>query len=121
MKLLPTQPRAKAYSSGEPLGLGIEAAVILALFFFAGFGLDRLLSTTPLMMIVLTVIGSIGLFARYKVRYDERMTELETQRADREAARRGRTTAQVAVSPAVNTVVPTGGPDDPDGLKGGVT
>ncbi len=90
MKLLPTQQRDSARDPrGEPLGLGIEAAVMLALFFFAGFGLDRLFSTTPVFMIVLTLIGAVGLFVRYKYNYDERMAELEAERAARTADRRG--------------------------------
>lgn len=93
MKLLPTQQRVGARDQrGDSLGLGIEAAVILALFFFAGFGLDRLLSTTPVFMIVLTLLGAVGLFARFKYQYDERMAELEAQRT---ARGRGRATDAV--------------------------
>jgi F0F1-type ATP synthase assembly protein I len=89
MKLLPKQPRVKtADPNGDSLGLGIEAAVILALFFFAGFGLDRLFSTTPVFMIVMVVIGSVGLFAKYKYSYDAKMDEHEAQRVAREASRR---------------------------------
>jgi hypothetical protein len=32
-------------------------------------------------MIVFTVIGAVGLFAKWKYRYDDRMDELEAQRA----------------------------------------
>jgi len=83
MKLLPTQPRVNTEDS---LGLGIEVAVIIALFFGIGFVLDRLVGTTPLFMIVMTVVGSIGLFAKFKYRYDDRMDELEAQRAAKSAA-----------------------------------
>ena len=87
MKLLPKQPRVNANPNGDSLGLGIEAAVILALFFFAGFGLDHLFSTRPVFMIVMTLIGSIGLFAKYKYSYEEKMTQLEAERANKSASR----------------------------------
>ncbi len=78
MKLLPKQTRVDTQDS---LGLGIEAAVIVVLFLGIGFVLDRLFGTTPLFMIVFTVIGSVGLFAKWKYRYDDRMNELEAQRS----------------------------------------
>ena len=78
MKLLPQQPRV---NTQESLGLGVEAALITVLFFGVGFGLDRLFGTTPVFMILLTVIGAVGLFAKWKYRYDDRMDELEAQRA----------------------------------------
>lgn len=81
MKLLPKQTRVNTEDS---LGLGIEVAVILALFFAAGFGLDRLFGTTPILMIVCTILGAVGLFAKFKYRYEERMDELEAQRANRQ-------------------------------------
>jgi ATP synthase protein I len=84
MKLLPKQPRADTQDS---LGLGIEAAIIIVLFFGIGFGLDRLFGTTPLFMIVFTVVGAVGLFAKWKYRYDDRMNELEAQRAASSADR----------------------------------
>jgi len=83
MKLLPTQPRVNTEDS---LGLGIEVAVILALFFGLGFVLDRVAGTTPLFMIIMTVVGAVGLFAKFKYRYDDRMNELEAQRAAKSAA-----------------------------------
>jgi len=83
MKLLPTQPRVNTEDS---LGLGIEVAVIVAMFFGLGFVLDRLLGTTPLFMIVMTLVGAVGLFAKFKYRYDDRMNELEAQRAAQSAA-----------------------------------
>ena len=83
MKLLPTQPRVNTEDS---LGLGIEVAVILALFFGLGFLLDRVAGTTPVFMIIMTVVGAVGLFAKFKYRYDDRMNELEAQRAAKSAA-----------------------------------
>lgn len=77
----------------DGLGLGIEAAVILALFFGLGFGLDRLFGTTPILMIVMSVVGAIGLFAKFKYRYDDRMAELEAERTAPSSKRSGRSAA----------------------------
>jgi ATP synthase protein I len=91
MKLLRPKKRVNAHDS---LGQGMDAVIMLVLFFAAGFGLDRIFETTPLFMIGLTIIGSVGLFAKFKYRYDARMEELEAERlgthkrsaADREKA-----------------------------------
>ena len=64
----------------DSLGLGIEAAVVIALFFGAGYGLDRLFGTTPLFMIGFSILGAIGLFAKFKYRYEDRMDEHEANR-----------------------------------------
>jgi ATP synthase protein I len=77
MKLLPKQPRVNTEDS---LGLGIEAAVIIALFLGLGYLLDRVFGTMPVFMIVMTLVGAVGLFAKLKYRYDDRMDELEAQR-----------------------------------------
>jgi F0F1-type ATP synthase assembly protein I len=78
MKLLPKQPRVA--NTEDSVGLGIEAAVIIALFLGLGYVLDRIFGTTPVFMIIMTVIGAIGLFAKLKYRYDDRMDELEAER-----------------------------------------
>lgn len=85
MKLLPKQPRVNTEDS---LGMGIEVAIILAMFFGLGFGIDYLLGTTPIFMIVMTLLGSVGLFAKFKYRYDERMDYHEAQRVAALAARK---------------------------------
>ncbi len=77
MKLLPKQPRVNTEDS---LGLGIEAAVVIALFLGFGYVLDRIFGTMPVFMIVMTLLGAVGLFAKLKYRYDDRMDELEEQR-----------------------------------------
>ncbi len=84
MKLLPTQTRVDTQDS---LGLGIEAAVIMAMFFGVGAGFDWLFGTRPVFMIVFTLIGAVGLFAKWKYRYDDRMNELEAERAAKAADR----------------------------------
>jgi Putative F0F1-ATPase subunit Ca2+/Mg2+ transporter len=78
MKLLKTNTRV---STTDPLGHGMDAAFMIVLFFGAGFGLDRLFGTTPIFMIVLTVLGAVGLFATFWYRYEARMQELEAERA----------------------------------------
>lgn len=87
MKISPTQPRGNTEDS---LGLGIEGAVIIALFLGVGYGLDRLFGTMPILMVVMAVIGAIGLFAKWKYRYDDRMDEHEAERLARQARAGGR-------------------------------
>jgi len=88
MKLLPKQTRVNTEDS---LGLGIEATVIIALFLGVGYVLDRIFGTMPVFMIVFVLLGAIGLFAKLKYRYDDRMDELEAQR--RSASERKREVA----------------------------
>ena len=82
MKLLPKQTRV---DTQDGLGLGIEAAVIMVLFFGVGAGLDWLFGTRPFFMIVFAVLGAVGLFAKWKYRYDDRMNELEAERTAKTA------------------------------------
>lgn len=77
MKLLPKQTRV---NTEDPLGHGMDAAIMLAMFLAGGYGLDRLFGTVPLFMIIMVVVGSIGIFAKFKYSYDARMVELEAQR-----------------------------------------
>ena len=78
MKLLPKQQ--VRVNTEDSVGLGIEAAVIIALFLGLGYVLDRIFGTTPIFMIVMTLLGAVGLFAQLKYRYDGRMDELEAER-----------------------------------------
>jgi F0F1-type ATP synthase assembly protein I len=83
MKLLNTNVRINARDS---FGQGLDATITLLVFLAAGFGLDRWLGTTPLFMIVLTVIASIGIFYKLKLGYDAKMTQHEQRlQATREA------------------------------------
>ena len=70
----------------DSLGQGIDNALAVALLFGIGFFLDRWLGTTPWLMIVLSVLGGVGVFAKMKYRYDEQMAEHEAQRRERAAA-----------------------------------
>ena len=82
MKLIrPTRRR-----SDDSLGQGMDIALTVALFFGIGFALDRWLGTTPVFMIVMTLLAAVGFFAKFKYQYDARMEQLE---AERRAAVRG--------------------------------
>jgi F0F1-type ATP synthase assembly protein I len=91
MKLLPKQTRV---NNDDALGIAIEFAVIMVLFFGAGWLLDNWLGTLPLFMIVFTLLGAVGLFTKHKYRYDAKMEALE-------AERRGATATSAAVSGAI--------------------
>jgi ATP synthase protein I len=84
MKLL--KPRTTQVNTSEPLGHGFDAAIVVALFFGLGFLLDHLFDTTPLFMIVMTIVGAVGVFVRFWYRYDEAMTEHERVRDEKSAA-----------------------------------
>jgi F0F1-type ATP synthase assembly protein I len=86
MKLLRKDVRV---STTDSLGHGMDAVIMLIIFFGVGFGLDRLFGTTPVFMIVMTLLGAVGLFATFKYRYEARMQEHEAQR--RSAGRRDAT------------------------------
>ena len=81
MKLLPTPPKDVRAKSDDALGHGMDAVITLMLFFGAGFGIDRLAGTTPLFMIVLRIVGAVGIFARFYYSYEQRMQDLEAERA----------------------------------------
>ena len=98
MKLLPINTQ-KRVNTEDSLGHGMDAVIMLVLFLLAGFGLDRLFGTMPLFMIVMTVIGSVGLFLKFKYRYEARMDELDEQR--RGSAARNTAAQVAAVDPEV--------------------
>jgi len=79
MKFLPINT-TKRVNTGDSLGHGMDAVIMLAIFLLAGYGLDRLFGTIPIFMIVMTLIGSVGLFYKFKYNYDARMDELESKR-----------------------------------------
>ena len=80
----------RAPRSDDSLGRGMDIALTVALFFGIGFFLDRWLGTTPIFMIVLTILAVVGFFISMKYRYDAAMTQLEAERAAR--TRSGRRT-----------------------------
>ena len=84
MKLLNTNVRINARDS---LGQGLDATITLIIFLAAGFGLDRWLGTTPLFMIVLTVLAAVGIFYKLKLGYEAKMAQHEQRLQNaREAA-----------------------------------
>ena len=67
------------------MGHGMDAVFMLVLFLGAGYGLDRVFGTVPLFMILMTLLGSVGLFLKFKYRYEDRMNELEALRRGKHA------------------------------------
>jgi len=78
----------RAPRSDDSFGRGMDVALTIGLFFAIGWGLDAWLNTTPLFMIVLTVLAAIGFFVSFKYRYDAEMERLEAERAERAEAGR---------------------------------
>jgi len=87
MKLIPKTTRVNREDS---LGHGMDAVIMLMLFFGSGWGLDSLLDTTPVFMIALTLLGAVGLFAKFWYRYSARMDQLETERRTKSSQVRDR-------------------------------
>ena len=81
MKLI--RPNLRAPRSDDSLGRGMDIALTVGLFFGVGFFLDRWLGTTPLFMIVLTLLAVVGFFISMKYRYTASMERLEAERAAR--------------------------------------
>ena len=92
MKLLPKAPKDVRASHDDSLGHGMDAVLVLAVFLLVGWGLDQAFDTLPVFMIVMTVLGAVGLFARFYYAYAGRMEQHEAARASaiaqRTAARR---------------------------------
>jgi F0F1-type ATP synthase assembly protein I len=84
MKLLPLK-KTKRVDTQDAMGHGMDAVFMLVLFLGAGYGLDRVAGTIPLFMILMTLLGSVGLFLKFKYRYEDRMNELEAQRLGKHA------------------------------------
>ena len=83
MKLLPPPSYARrTMRADDSLGRAMEAAFTLLAFFGIGFALDRWLGTTPLLMIVFSMLAAIGMFYAWKARYTAQMEELEAQRRE---------------------------------------
>lgn len=79
MKLLP-KPKPVSLDSG--VSQGIEMAVGLVVFFLMGWGIDALLGTVPVFMIVFTVFAMVGQFVKMYFIYSRDMRHLEDQRAE---------------------------------------
>lgn len=88
MKLLPPTPRVHGTGNATSTQ-GLDAALTVLLFFGIGFGLDRWLGTTPIFMIVLSVLGAVGYFVKFKAHYEADMDRHEADRQARINAARG--------------------------------
>jgi F0F1-type ATP synthase assembly protein I len=64
----------------DSLGTGIEAGLALVVFAGLGFLLDRWLGVTPLLTILLFLIGAIGLFYKFRADYDLQIERLAQER-----------------------------------------
>ncbi len=78
MKFLP-KPKPTALDSGVSQGAELAGGIVV--FFLIGFGLDALLGTTPVFMIVLTVFAVVGQFVKMYYSYSSAMRHLEEERA----------------------------------------
>ncbi|MEM9515622.1 MAG: AtpZ/AtpI family protein [Actinomycetota bacterium] len=67
----------------DSLGRGMDVAFTFLVFVGIGLGLDLVIGTLPWLTIVFSALGAVGLFARYKYRYDTQMERLERERADK--------------------------------------
>jgi F0F1-type ATP synthase assembly protein I len=75
-------------TTSNTLTQGIDNALAVAVLFGIGFALDHWLGTDPLFMIVLTMLGGVGVFAKVKYRYDEEMAAHEAERRTKASAGR---------------------------------
>ena len=86
MKIFPVKKLTQTrLAPGDSLGHGMDAALVLALFLLIGFGLDRLFGTMPVFMIIMSVLGAVGIFAKFKYNYEAKMDEHEAKRLGRTA------------------------------------
>lgn len=72
---------------------GVEIVGVVIVFFFIGFGLDRLLDTAPWFTVGMTVFGIVGTFVRAWYAYDAEM------RYHEEVRRAATTAASPVTSP----------------------
>jgi hypothetical protein len=66
----------------DGLSRGIEAALMLLLFFGLGYAADRWLGTRPVLTVVGSVVAIVGLFFAWMSRYTAQMEALEARRSD---------------------------------------
>lgn len=80
MRFLPKVRTDARVNTEDSLGHGMDAVIVLAIFLGAGYGLDRLFGTIPVFMIIFTVLGAVGLFAKFYYSYESRMDEHDAER-----------------------------------------
>ena len=106
MKLLPKAPKDVRVSNDDALGHGMDAVIVLAVFLLVGWGLDQAFDTLPVFMIVMTVLGAVGLFARFYYAYAGRMEQHEAARAGAIAQRTAARRAGAPVGPDLGAADP---------------
>jgi len=80
LKLIPT--RRPIAPTTDNLGHGAEIAGVVLVFFLIGLGLDAWLNTTPLFMVILSIVAVVEQFAKMYFVYTHKMRELEKDRAE---------------------------------------
>ncbi len=114
MKLLPINTQ-KRVNTEDSLGHGMDAVIMLAIFLLAGYGLDRLFGTMPIFMIVMTVVGSVGLFYKFKYSYSARMLQHEQEwRSTRSGHQHESQAAAAAARAAAESTAETAAASDPE-------
>ena len=70
----------RSSSVDQGLGQGMEIAMAMGLFLGLGWLVDSWLGTRPIFTIVLTLLATVGTFAKIWFSYEERMRTLEAER-----------------------------------------
>jgi ATP synthase protein I len=78
--------RVAAPSVGEYAGVGLQFALTIVVFMFAGMWLDRTLNTSPLLLILFVFLGAgAGFYSIYRKLMAAQRRADEARRAEREA------------------------------------
>ncbi len=74
MKLIPKNTRVDPHG---PMTLSLDVVVVMLLFLGGGYLLDRWLGTTPVFMIVLTLLAAVVLFMKFNLQYESKMQAVD--------------------------------------------
>jgi ATP synthase protein I len=78
--------KVAAPSLGEFAGVGLQFALSIVVFMFAGMWLDRALGTSPWLLILFVFVGaSAGFYSVYRKLMDAQRRADEARRAERDA------------------------------------
>jgi ATP synthase protein I len=78
--------KGAAPSLGEFAGVGLQFALSIVVFMFAGMWLDRALGTSPWLLILFVFVGaSAGFYSVYRKLMDAQRRADEARRAERDA------------------------------------
>jgi len=98
LKVLPDRHKiAEAQQSGQTLGRGMDFALVMLVFLGIGYGVDRVLGTQPVFMIVLVVFSVVGQFLKM---YFEYSASMQLHEAERVAAQQRQPRYQTPAAPA---------------------